>query len=164
MSAITGICDLRAITGSASASSWLGQATRPMSQPVAVSSAICCSVALMSVVGVVVIDCTETGASPPTSTFPTLTWRERRRSASTGGGGAGMPRSIAVIAAVRFLRRWWSLQPDGVDEVGVDEQHAHHDQNHGNGIGHGQELGDVDVTGVRPTAEPGDTAAYGLVQ
>ena len=66
MSAITGICDLRAIAGSASASSWLGQATRTMSQPVAVSSAICCRVALMSVVGVVVIDCTDTGASPPT--------------------------------------------------------------------------------------------------
>ena len=65
MSAITGICDLRAIAGSASASSWLGQATRTMSQPDAVSSAICCSVALMSVVGVVHIDCTEIGASPP---------------------------------------------------------------------------------------------------
>ena len=50
-------------------------ATRTISQPVAVSSAICCSVALMSVVGVVVIDCTETGASPPTSTLPTWIWR-----------------------------------------------------------------------------------------
>ena len=48
MSAMTGICDLRAIAGSASASSWLGQATRTMSQPAAVSSAICCSVALTS--------------------------------------------------------------------------------------------------------------------
>jgi hypothetical protein len=43
-----------------------------MSQPEAVSSAICWSVALMFVVGVVHIDCTLTGASPPTSTFPTL--------------------------------------------------------------------------------------------
>jgi hypothetical protein len=43
-----------------------------MSQPEAVSSAICCSVALMSVVGVVHIDCTEIGASPPTGTFPTM--------------------------------------------------------------------------------------------
>ena len=92
MSAITGICDLRAITGSASASSWLGQATRTMSQPAAVSSAICCSVALTSVVGVVVIDCTETGASPPTWTVPTWIWRDlparredgRRRSAGRG--------------------------------------------------------------------------------
>src|SRR5215213_3895162 len=91
MSAITGICDLRAIAGSASASSWLGQATRTMSQPVAVSSAICCRVALMSVVGVVVIDCTLIGASPPTSTLPTRILREGRRGASTGGGAAGMP-------------------------------------------------------------------------
>ncbi len=75
MSAMTGICDLRAISGSASASSWLGHATRTMSQPAAVSSAICCSVVLTSDVSVVVIDCTETGASPPTSTVPTLILR-----------------------------------------------------------------------------------------
>jgi hypothetical protein len=100
MSAITGICDLRAISGRASASSWLGQATRTMSQPVAVSSAICWSVALTSVVGVVVIDCTETGASPPTRTLPTLICRLARRGASTGGGAAGIPRSIGVAAVV----------------------------------------------------------------
>ncbi len=41
MSAITGICDFFAIAGSASASSALGTATRTMSQPDAVSSAIC---------------------------------------------------------------------------------------------------------------------------
>ena len=71
MSAITGICDFFAIAGSASASSWLGHATRTIWQPAAVSSAICWSVALTSAVSVVVIDCTETGASPPTSTLPT---------------------------------------------------------------------------------------------
>ena len=72
MSAITGIFDFLAMIGSASASSWLGTATRTIWQPDAVSSAICCSVALMSVVSVVHIDCTDTGASPPTSTPPTL--------------------------------------------------------------------------------------------
>ncbi len=41
MSAMTGICDFRAITGSASASSCVGQATRTIWQPEAVSSAIC---------------------------------------------------------------------------------------------------------------------------
>ncbi len=61
MSAITGICDFCAIAGSASASSADGQATRTMSQPDAVSSAICCRVELTSEVSVVVIDCTETG-------------------------------------------------------------------------------------------------------
>ena len=65
MSAITGICECLAISGSASASSWLGQATRTIWQPEAVSSAICCSVALTSAVRVVVIDCTEIGAPPP---------------------------------------------------------------------------------------------------
>ena len=59
MSAMTGIWLCLAISGSASASSCDGTATRTMSQPVAVSSAICCSVALTSEVSVVVIDCTE---------------------------------------------------------------------------------------------------------
>ena len=68
-----------------------------MSQPVAVSSAICWSVALTSEVSVVVIDCTETGASLPTPTLPTRIWRVGRRGASTGGGAAGMPRLIAVM-------------------------------------------------------------------
>ena len=67
MSAITGIWDFFAIAGNASASSCDGTATRTMSQPAAVSSAICCNVASTSAVSVVVIDCTETGASPPTS-------------------------------------------------------------------------------------------------
>src|SRR5207245_3144604 len=67
MSAMTGICDLRAMSGSASASSCVGQATRTIWQPEAVSSAICWSVAPMSEVLVVVIDWTETGASPPTA-------------------------------------------------------------------------------------------------
>ena len=79
MSAITGICECCAISGSASASSWLGQATRTMSQPDAVSSAICWSVALTSEVSVVVIDCTEIGESLPTPTLPTLIWRVLRR-------------------------------------------------------------------------------------
>src|SRR5689334_19027347 len=92
MSAITGICDLRAIAGSASASSWLGQATRTMSQPEAVSSAICCRVALTSAVRVVVIDCTEIGYSEPTPTAPTCSCRVGRRGANGAAGGAGIPR------------------------------------------------------------------------
>jgi hypothetical protein len=96
MSAITGICDFCAMAGSASASSWDGTATRTMSQPVAVSSAICCSVALTSDVSVVVIDCTDTWAFPPTRTEPTLICREARRGARTGGGGAGIPRETVT--------------------------------------------------------------------
>src|SRR5438067_9684428 len=76
MSATTGMSDLRAIAGKASASSWLGTATRTTWQPDAVSSAICWRVALTSDVGVVVIDWTDTGASPPTATG---WWGCRRR-------------------------------------------------------------------------------------
>ncbi len=96
MSAITGICDFVAMAGRASASSWLGQATRTMSQPEAVSSAICWSVELMSAVSVVHIDWTEIGDSLPTPTLPTLICRVLRRGASTGGGRAGIPNPIEV--------------------------------------------------------------------
>src|SRR5690242_2325390 len=119
MSAITGICECRAISGSASASSWLGHATRTMSHPVAVSSAICCSVVFTSAVSVVVIDCTDTGLSLPTPTLPTLIWRVLRRGASTGGGASGMPRLMAVTGSSvprprrprRFRSPWTSNAP-----------------------------------------------------
>ena len=89
---MTGICDFFAMIGSASASSVSGTATRTIWQPDAVSSAICCSVALMSAVLVVHIDCTLTGESLPTPTPPTSSCRVFRRGARTGGGDAGMPR------------------------------------------------------------------------
>ncbi len=108
MSAMTGICDFRAMIGSASASSADGQATRTMSQPEAVSSAICCRVALMSVVGVVVIDCTLMGESEPTPTEPTLIWRVLRRGARTGGGADGIPRLTEVTWTPCISKdRWW---------------------------------------------------------
>src|SRR6185312_4126770 len=88
MSAMTGIWDFFAMIGSASASSVSGTATRTIWQPDAVSSAICCSVALMSAVFVVHIDWTLTGESLPTPTPPTSSWRVFRRGASTGGGHA----------------------------------------------------------------------------
>ena len=92
MSAITGICDLLAIAGSASASSWLGTATRTIWQPDAVSSAICCRVALMSAVSVVVIDCTRdrrVAADRDGWWVPSTILRLARRGASTGGGSGG---------------------------------------------------------------------------
>ena len=96
MSAITGIWLFLAIVASASASSWRGQATRTMSQPAAVSSAICCRVELMSWVLVVHIDCTEIGKSLPTPTSRTMSCRVLRRGARTGAGAAGIPRPIEV--------------------------------------------------------------------
>src|SRR4029450_5133016 len=114
MSAITGIWDFLAMIGSASASSWLGTATRTMSQPVAVSSAICCSVALMSAVRVVVIDCTLIGASPPTATLPTLIWRLLRRGASVGGGRGGRPKSMLIRP---FIAMYGGLILTGSPEI-----------------------------------------------
>src|SRR5690606_3687443 len=117
--------------------SWDGTATRTMSQPAAVSSAICWSVALMSVVGVVVIDCTETGASPPTSTLPTRILRDRRRGASTGGGADGIPREMGVPAVmVSSIPQSGSssAQPDRVDQIGVDEQQGHGDEPDRDGV------------------------------
>jgi hypothetical protein len=50
----------------------------------------------MSVVGVVVIDCTEMGAAPPTNTPPTLSWRDARRGDSRVGT-CGMPSEMVVM-------------------------------------------------------------------
>ncbi len=99
MSAITGIGDFLTISGNASASSWLGTATRTISHPAAVSSAICWSVADTSTVGVLVIDCTEIGAPPPTGTGPTMIRRDWRR------GWSG----LSLIAASPVLRNGLSL-------------------------------------------------------
>ena len=106
-----------AIAASASASSWVGQATRTIWQPDAVSSAICCSVAFTSAVTVVVIDWTLTGASPPTATLPTWIWREGRRGASRRGI-SGTPRETVTAGT--------SLEGvgDRVDDVGGEQQHA----------------------------------------
>ena len=100
ISAITGSWDFLAMMASASASSLVGTATRTIWQPDAVSSAICCRVALMSAVTVVVIDCTDTGDSLPTPTPPTFNCRVLRRGASTGttrsAGMLGRPSPMAT--------------------------------------------------------------------
>src|SRR5688572_16607778 len=117
MSAITGICDFRAMAGSASTSSWDGTATRTIWQPEAVSSAICWRVALTSAVTLVVIDCTETGAPPPTATGPTMICREFRRGARAGGGAAGIPSCTAVMQILLVAE-----DRDRVDDVGRDRE------------------------------------------
>src|SRR6187549_162657 len=94
MSAMTGSWLFAAMATSALASSWWGTATRTISQPVAVSSAICWRVALMLVVCVVVIDWTLTWESLPTPTLPTWIWRVLRRGARTSGT-FGIPRLMA---------------------------------------------------------------------
>src|SRR6476619_2389700 len=165
MSAMTGIWECWAISASASASSWLGHATRTMSHPAAVSSAICWRVLLTSEVSVVVIDCTEIGWSLPTPTLPTWIWRVRRRGASTGGGAAGMPRLISVMTQRLPAHRCASRRDvDGYDEVADDQHDAHDQQARGDAVGDREQLGDVDVAGVGPSAQPGHPAPHGLPQ
>src|SRR3954462_990252 len=124
MSATTGICDFLAIIGSASASSWDGTATRTIWQPLAVSSAICCSVALTSDVSVVVIDWTLPGAPPPTGTDPTMICRLVRRGARGGGGTAGIPRLTAVTftSPVEDRDRVDDVRRDGQQREGAADQ------------------------------------------
>src|SRR3954454_17003236 len=160
MSAITGICDFRAMAGSASTSSWDGTATRTIWQPEAVSSAICCKVAFTSEVSVVVIDCTLTGAPPPTGTLPTMICRLRRRGASGGGGTAGIPR----LTAVTFASPVEDL--DRVDDVGGRGQQGERAADQDDCVGDRHQLVVVDATrvgfsqpGVQPrpgSFEPGD--------
>src|SRR5712692_266481 len=161
MSAITGICDLRAICGSASASSCDGTATRTIWQPEAVSSAICCKVAFTSAVTVVVIDCTETGAPPPTGTacfpLPTTIWRDLRRGASGSAGGMGMPRSIVmtVIASLRDV--------NGIDKVRHDQDQPEPYQQGENSDTHGEQLAHVHQARIRLAAQPGQPGPGPLV-
>src|SRR5699024_5029262 len=118
MSAMAGIWDFPAMSGRAAGSSADGQATRTISQPEAVSSAICCRVALISVVGVVVIDCTLTGDSEPTPTLPTLICRVCLRGASTGGGDAGIPRLTDVTKTIPSVWLVTSHDDRAVAEAG----------------------------------------------
>src|ERR1700693_3680443 len=64
---------------SASADSWSGQDTRTMSAPARSRACTCSTVALTSLVTVLVIDCTVIGESPPTGTLPTWIVRQARR-------------------------------------------------------------------------------------
>src|SRR5712692_7583639 len=61
------------------ADSWSGQDTRTISAPARSKACTCSTVALMSLVTVLVIDCTVIGASPPTGTLPTWIVRQARR-------------------------------------------------------------------------------------
>src|SRR5919107_5935587 len=137
MSATTGMVDLAAIAGRAAASSVSGTATRTMSQPVAASSAICCRVALMSAVLVMVIDWTLIGAPPPTGTRPTLIRRERRRPT---------PAARSVSSSGKATRGSLSERVgDGVGDVEPDQPDREHDQQADDQGGHGHDLAQVDL-------------------
>src|SRR5674476_981276 len=72
MSAMMGAGASRARRANAGASSAVGRLTRTSSQPAATSARTCASVAAASPVLVHVMDCTATGAPPPTGTEPTM--------------------------------------------------------------------------------------------
>jgi hypothetical protein len=69
------------IRGTAAADSGLLTVTRTISEPARQSCATWRAVDSTSAVSVLVIDCTTTGASPPTRTPPISTCRVRRRGA-----------------------------------------------------------------------------------
>src|SRR6516225_3243230 len=160
MSAITGICDLRAMSGRASASSWEGTATRTIWQPVAVSSAICWSVAFTSAVSVVVIDWTDTGAPPPTGIaclpLPTTIWRDLRRSATGWTGSPGMPRSVVMVVIA-------SLDVDGIEDVSRDQKQSDADQQSEHPNANRNEPPVVGRPGVGLPAQPSEPGAGPLV-
>ena len=105
MSAMTGICDLLRDLGQRVGVVLAdGTATRTMSQPAAVSSAICCRVALTSEVSVVAIDCTEIRRVAADGDRADLIWRRLARRGEHGrvlgltGGADGH--------AKRSMLRW----------------------------------------------------------
>src|SRR3546814_11601986 len=82
--------------GTAAAASGVLTVTRTSSDPARQSSATCFVVAATSAVSVLVIDCTTTGASPPTRTLPTSTWRVLRRAA--GPQASFMPALLGPLS------------------------------------------------------------------
>src|SRR2546423_10677143 len=105
----------------------------------------------MSAVSVVVIDCTETGASPPTNTPPTLSWRDLRRSASGWCGSSGIPSETAVMTNAPLLER----DRDRIDHVGKNRQHRNAPENKDHHKRQRHELGQIDVPRIGPIAQPG---------
>src|SRR5215467_3188354 len=134
MSAMTGICDLRAI---------------------------CCSVAFTSAVSVVVIDWTDTGAPPPTGTaclpLPTMIWRDLRRDASGSWAGWGMPRSIAMtlVASLDDVNR--------VDDICHDQEQSETYQQGKHPDAHGYEPPEVHRAGIGLPPQPGQPGTAPLV-
>src|SRR3546814_17598524 len=76
------IASFSTMRGTAAADSGLLTVTRISSEPARHRSATCFTVEATPAVSVLVIDCTTTGASPPTRMPPIRTWRVFR-------GGAG---------------------------------------------------------------------------
>ncbi|CAB4585622.1 unannotated protein [freshwater metagenome] len=61
------------------------------------------------------IDCTETGASPPTKTEPTFNCRVFRRGAKVGGGADGIPKST-------MGKPYLEIKSNRVEDIGSKQQ------------------------------------------
>src|SRR6266571_3735968 len=144
--------------GSASASSADGTATRTIWQPAAVSSAICCNVASMFAVTVVVIDCTDTGAPPPTGTLPTITCRDFLRGASAGGGNCGKPRSTGMFTGTSLD------DAHRIHEVSHDQHQAYENEHGEDPETDRNQLTHVHEAGIRFTPEPGEVRSRPLIE
>ncbi len=75
MSATTGSGEAAHTASNASRSALCGMAMRTTSQPAAASASICARFAATSSAGAFSMDCTTTGAPPPSGTPPTMTRR-----------------------------------------------------------------------------------------
>src|SRR5689334_16249495 len=111
MSATSGIRIWRLISPSFSAASRTGTAQRTMSHPAASSDQISSNVACTSRVSVLVMDCTVSGASPPTLRLPSVICRVLRR----------------VIMASVLLEEFEDVEPG---KVIVKREHHQHHQEH----------------------------------
>ena len=98
MSATIGTRASRTICLSAAVEATSGQDTRTMSAPASSQRRIWAIVASASEVGVLVIVCTVTGASPPTATSPTMIWREGLRAISRHGRMEDMGGDIVAVS------------------------------------------------------------------
>src|SRR6185503_19716175 len=109
MSATIGTFAARTISLSAAVLSAVGHDTRIMSAPASSQRRIWSIVAFASSVGVLVMVWTDTGASPPTGTEPTMICRDLRRAISRHGriedmgGDIGARRAAAKAAQMGSL-------------------------------------------------------------
>src|SRR5690349_15982547 len=89
--------------GTAAAAAGVFTVMRTTSDPARASSAICFAVLAAFSVSVLVIDCTTTGAPPPTITLPTRTPTLDRRMA--GPAGRGCREAVSLIGRKSGSRR-----------------------------------------------------------
>src|SRR3984957_6410528 len=151
MSATIGTGERGMIWANPSAAAISLQVQRTMSAPSAASAWICSSVPSTSAVLVVVIDCTDIGASPPTFTDPSAIWRVFRR----GLRGLAVTSIYPVCPfAHRSIRSTERVGDRGGD---IEEERAgkQHEQHAHEGVDEGRHLVDVRViTLASPGAKP----------